>query len=76
MAEFKLKGNTFNTMGDLPAVGADAPSVTLAGADLSPVTLGDYKGKKVVLNIFPSLDTAVCAASVRRFNDAFKNTQT
>ena len=69
MAEFKLKGNTFNTIGNLPAVGADAPDTTLTGADLSDIKLGDYKGKKVVLNIFPSLDTAVCAASVRRFNE-------
>lgn len=69
MAKFTLKSNEFNTMGDLPAVGADAPDCTLTGADLSPIKLGDYKGKKVVLNIFPSLDTAVCAASVRRFNE-------
>ena len=68
MAEFKLKGNTFNTAGELPAVGADAPDCTLVGKDLSDVVLGSYKGKRVVLNIFPSLDTAVCAASVRRFN--------
>lgn len=70
MAEFKLKGNVFHTIGDLPAVGADAPDCTLVGADLSEIKLGDYAGKRVVLNIFPSLDTAVCAASVRRFNQA------
>jgi thiol peroxidase len=68
MAEFKLKGNTFHTCGELPAVGADAPDCTLVGKDLSEIQLGSYKGKRVVLNIFPSLDTAVCAASVRRFN--------
>lgn len=68
MAEFKLKGNTFHTVGNLPAVGADAPDCTLVGKDLSEIKLGSYKGKRVVLNIFPSLDTAVCAASVRRFN--------
>ncbi len=68
MAEFKLKGNPFNTVGQLPAEGADAPDCTLVGADLSDVALGSYKGKRVVLNIFPSLDTDVCAASVRRFN--------
>ena len=67
-AEFKLKGNTFHTSGNLPAVGADAPDCTLVGKDLSEIKLGGYKGKRVVLNIFPSLDTAVCAASVRRFN--------
>ena len=68
MADFKLKGNVFHTTGQLPAVGADAPDCTLVGKDLSDVVLGSYKGKRVVLNIFPSLDTAVCAASVRRFN--------
>jgi thiol peroxidase len=70
MAEFKLKGNSFNTVGDLPAPGADAPDLTLVGKDLSDVVLGGYKGKRVVLNIFPSLDTDVCAASVRHFNAA------
>jgi len=69
MAEFKLKGNPFNTIGDLPSVGADAPDCTLVGADLSPVHLGGFKGQRVVLNIFPSIDTDVCAASVRRFNE-------
>lgn len=69
MAEFKLKGNTFHTNGDLPAVGSQAPAFTLTGKDLSPVTLDNFKGKRLVLNIFPSLDTAVCAASVRRFNE-------
>ena len=68
MAEFKLKGNTFNTVGDLPAVGAAAPAFTLVAADLSAVSLSDYKGRRVVLNVFPSIDTDVCAASVRRFN--------
>ncbi|MBU0552785.1 thiol peroxidase [Myxococcota bacterium] len=70
MAEFKLKGNIFHTHADLPAVGADAPDCTLVGADLSEIKLGGYKGQRVVLNIFPSLDTPVCAASVRRFNQA------
>ncbi len=69
MAEFMLKGNTFNTIGKLPAVGADAPSCILVGADLSEIDLSSYSGKRVVLNIFPSIDTAVCAASVRRFNE-------
>lgn len=69
MADFKLKGNTFSTIGDLPAVGDDAPDCTLVGSDLSPVHLGSFKGQRVVLNIFPSLDTDVCAASVRRFNE-------
>lgn len=69
MAEFKLKGNTFHTSGDLPAVGSQAPAFTLTGTDLGEVKLSDFAGKRVVLNIFPSLDTAVCAASVRRFNE-------
>ena len=68
MAEFKLKGNPFNTVGDLPAVGTTAPAFTLVAADLSEVSLSDYQGQKVVLNVFPSIDTDVCAASVRRFN--------
>ena len=68
MAEITLKGNKINTVGDLPAVGSDAPDFVLTGKDLSDVKLSDLSGKKVVLNIFPSLDTEVCAASVRRFN--------
>ena len=68
MAQFKLKGNDFNTTGDLPAVGAPAPSFTTAGTDLGDVSLADHLGKRVVVNIFPSIDTDVCAASVRRFN--------
>lgn len=68
MAEFKLKGNVFNTTGALPAVGAKAPAFAVTGADLAPVTLESLAGRRVVLNIFPSLDTDVCAASVRRFN--------
>jgi thiol peroxidase len=69
MADFMLKGNTFHTNGDLPATGTAAPAFTLTGGDLSDVTLESFAGKRVVLNIFPSLDTAVCAASVRRFNE-------
>lgn len=68
MAEITLKGNTINTSGNLPAVGTQATDFQLVANDLSVKTLTDYKGKKVVLNIFPSLDTATCAASVRRFN--------
>ncbi|HUU44179.1 MAG TPA: thiol peroxidase [Acidobacteriota bacterium] len=68
MVQFKLKGNTFNTTGNLPSLGAAAPDFSLTKTDLSEITLNDLKGKRVVLNIFPSLDTAVCAASVRRFN--------
>ncbi len=68
MAKVTFKGSPVTTVGDLPAVGAAAPAFTLAGNDLSDVTLAGFAGKTVVLNIFPSIDTPVCAASVRRFN--------
>ncbi len=68
MAKLKLKGNEINTSGELPGVGDKAPEFVLTGNDLKDVKLSDYRGKKVVLNIFPSLDTAVCAMSVRKFN--------
>ena len=68
MAKVTFKGNPFQTAGSLPKVGAPAPDFKLVKADLSAMSLSDFKGKKVVLNIFPSLDTPVCAASVRRFN--------
>jgi len=70
MAEFKLKGNPFHTVGDLPEVGSQAPDFTLVGADLGEISLSDLRGKNVVLNVFPSIDTDVCAASVRKFNEA------
>lgn len=68
MAQITLKGNAIETIGTLPAKAAAAPAFTLVKTDLSEVTLADYKGKRVVLNIFPSIDTSVCAASVRHFN--------
>jgi thiol peroxidase len=68
MAQITLGGNPVNTVGDLPPVGAAAPDFTLAGADLSAVTKESLGGSRVLLNIFPSLDTAVCATSVRTFN--------
>lgn len=68
MAKVTFKGSPVNTSGQLPAVGSPAPDFTLVKTDLSDVTLKDLKGKNVILNIFPSLDTAVCAASVRKFN--------
>ncbi len=68
MAEITLKGNPVHTLGSLPAKGTKAPGFTLVKNDLSTATLDDYLGKKIVLNIFPSLDTPTCAASVRRFN--------
>ena len=68
MAQIALKGNPINTIGSLPEPGTKAPEFTLVKDDLSIKSLSDYKGQKVVLNIFPSLDTGTCAASVRRFN--------
>ncbi len=68
MATVTLKGNPINTIGTLPAIGSDAPNFTMTKEDLSSGSLSDYKGKKVVLNIFPSIDTGTCAQSVRQFN--------
>lgn len=70
MATVTLKGNPIHTNGELPAVGATAPAFTLVGKDLGNVSLGDFAGKRKVLNIVPSLDTGVCAAQTRRFNEA------
>ena len=69
MAQTALRGNPVNTAGDLPAVGSNAPEFVLAGSDLGSVTSADFAGQRVVLNIFPSLDTATCATSVRTFNE-------
>lgn len=69
MATVTFKNDiTVNTSGQLPAVGSVAPEFALVKNDLSEVSLKDLKGKTVILNIFPSLDTGTCAASVRRFN--------
>ncbi|MGF1465377.1 MAG: thiol peroxidase [Sandaracinaceae bacterium] len=68
MAEITLHGNTFHTNGDLPTTGAKAPEFDLTKTDLSPAKLESYAGKTRVLNIFPSIDTPVCATSVRTFN--------
>lgn len=68
MSQVTLKGNTVTTAGSLPSAGSKAPGFTLVRNDLSEASLGDFQGKTIVLNIFPSLDTPVCAASVRRFN--------
>jgi thiol peroxidase len=70
MAQVTLGGNPVNTVGELPSVGSPAPSYTLAGSDLSDLTPDSFSGKKVVLNIFPSIDTPTCATSVRTFNQA------
>jgi thiol peroxidase len=68
MADITLKGNTIHTVGNLPKVGDTAPNFTLTKTDMSDVTNKDFAGKKIVLNIFPSIDTPVCATSVRKFN--------
>ena len=74
MAEITLQGNPIHTSGNLPEVGSDAPGFTLVAGDLSEKSLSDYAGKTVVLNIFPSIDTPVCAASVRAFNEKVAGT--
>ena len=70
MAVITLQGEKITTSGNLPPVGQSAPAFTLVNADLEQVSLKDFAGQRVVMNIFPSLDTGVCAASVRRFNVA------
>ena len=68
MASITFHGDPVSTVGELPAVGSTAPAFDLVGADLAPVTSQSLAGRRVVLNIFPSVDTGVCAASVRQFN--------
>lgn len=63
-----FKGSPCHTYGNIPAVGSKAPDFKLVTKDLAEITCDDFKGKRVVINVFPSLDTPVCAASVRRFN--------
>ncbi len=69
MAQITLQGNTIHTNGELPQVGTPAKDFQLVKNDLSMASLSDFKGSKVVLNIFPSVDTGTCAASVRKFNE-------
>ncbi len=69
MAKVTFEGNPFETVGNLPEVGSVAPDFTVVKADLSEAKLSDYRGKKLILNIFPSIDTGVCATSVRKFNE-------
>ncbi len=64
-----LGGKTIHTVGQLPAVGTPLKEVTLTGVDLKENTLADYKGKYVIMNIFPSVNTGVCSKSVRKFNE-------
>ncbi len=78
MTDITFKGNPVKTVGQLPEPGAQSPDFRLTCTDLSDTTLGDFSGKKVILNIFPSIETMVCAESVRRFNaevDGLDNTE-
>ena len=72
MARITFQGDPLNTNGDLPAVGEPAPGFTLVDGNLNDVSLTDFRGKKVLLNIVPSLDTPVCATSTKKFNDQAK----
>jgi thioredoxin-dependent peroxiredoxin len=69
MAQITLRGNPINTVGELPAVGSPAPQFTLTGTDLGELSSDQFRGKPLLLNIFPSIDTPVCATSVRVFNE-------
>lgn len=69
MTDITFKGNPVSTHGELPAVGTPAPDFELVGTDLAPIRSRDFAGRRVILNIFPSLDTGVCAQSVRTFNE-------
>ena len=73
MAIIRFKDNPTRTNGELPAVGSKAPDFSLVGPDLNDVSLEDFKGKKKLLNIVPSLDTPVCAASSKKFNEEAKS---
>lgn len=78
MAHITLGGNPVTTVGTLPKIGTTAPDFTLTAADLSSKNISDFSGKRKILNIFPSLDTAVCGASIKNFNTrgaALENTQ-
>ena len=73
MAEISWRGLIVNTEGELPQVGSKAPDFMLAAQDLSDVSLSDFTGKNLILNIFPSIDTPTCATSVRTFNEKAAN---
>lgn len=68
MATVTLQGNPVSVAGELPSVGSQAPAFSLVGSDLSEVSLSKFAGKKLILNIYPSVDTGTCAASTREFN--------
>jgi thiol peroxidase len=69
MTKITLKGNPVTTVGTLPKTGSQAPNFTLTKADLTDLTLQDYAGKKIILSMFPSVDTGTCAAAARHFNE-------
>ena len=69
MAQITLSGNPIQTTGELPEKGSQAPEFELVKQDLSAAKLSDYQGKKVLMNIYPSIDTGICAMSVRKFNE-------
>jgi len=73
MTQITLKGNPINTVGTLPQLGSEAKSFELSALDLSTKTLKSFEGQNLVLNIFPSIDTGTCAASVRNFNKEAAN---
>ena len=73
MAQVTQRGVSVQTSGDLPTIGSQAPEFHLTATNLTDVTLAEFRGKKVVLNIFPSIDTGICAMSVRRFNAEIAN---
>lgn len=78
MSQIKLQDSKVTTYGNLPETGEKAPYFELVRSDLSTATLKDFKGKRVIMNIFPSIDTRVCATSVRNFNERaskLKNTE-
>ncbi len=75
MATITLGGNPIQTSGELPKVGTKAPDFALVKNDLSTVTLADFAGSRLVLNIFPSIDTGTCATSVRKFNESASQLQ-
>lgn len=69
MASVTLHGKPFQTNGELPEIGTQAPDFQLVGSDLETIRLADFVGEALILNIFPSIDTSVCATSTRRFNE-------
>jgi len=73
MANITLKNNPISTNGNLPNIGEEAKDFSLIGKDLKEVTLNDFNGERIVMNIFPSVDTGICAISVKTFNEKAAN---